>query len=87
MRIWGKALRISKGREIEFKGIRDNATVQIITENRDDFTGVLSKLCLSVFEGKKSNKGISRTLDSLIYGQFISDHAEEIMNEIDEYGL
>lgn len=82
-----KALRVSKGKELDFKGISENSNVQKVIENRDKFTGILSKLCLSVFEGKKDNKGICRTLDNLIYGQFISENSDEIMNEIDKYGL
>ncbi len=82
-----KALRISKGKEIDLKGIHENAIAEDITKNKGEYTGVLSKLSLSVFEGEKANRSICRTLDNLIYGQIISDNSEEIINEIEKYNL
>jgi hypothetical protein len=82
-----KSLRVSKGKELDFKGLNKNASVEEIIKNKGEFTGVLSALCFSVFEGEKANKGICRTMDTLIYGKFISDNSEEIMNEVEKYGL
>lgn len=79
-----KALRITKNRElgIPFPFIKESSTVQNILDNKNKFTGTLSELCLSVFEGNKESRGLCRTIDTLIYGDLITNRADEICTEI-----
>lgn len=72
------ALRMSVKQRLDIPGEEKNIVVSDLLKEASLASKYLSKACIDVFRGAKDERGISRVLDILAYGELLGEKADQI---------